>query len=122
MSTAEKYIYQWQGRMSVIKDTPDTFDFELDGKRFCGSNRRIDALCRSLKDQTLTLVDGFAEEVLKCLRCGPFGGPYRFGITHENTKDKSSIDLIAFATNDGHFFIETMEPIAPNTFEIALGS
>jgi hypothetical protein len=122
MSSADNHPYQWRGRMTVIKDTPDTFEFTLDGKRFAGGSESIDALCRSLRDQTATLVNVFAQALSRCLRCGSFGEPYRFGIRSENIDRDKALDLAAFAIGEGHPFIETMEPIAPNTFEVGLGS
>jgi hypothetical protein len=84
--------------------------------------KAIADLCRNLKEQVILLECGFAKEVLRCLRCGPFGGPYRFGIAAETTTNAAALDLAAFATNDGHVFLDVMEPIAPNAFEISLGS
>jgi hypothetical protein len=84
--------------MEIIRNPPDCFEFTLQNRRFIG---------------------GFAEKIFRCLRSGPSGAPYRFGIAVRNPRDTS---LAGFAAAEGHVFIDTMELIAPSMFEIALGS
>ncbi|HXO44019.1 MAG TPA: hypothetical protein VN846_00995 [Candidatus Cybelea sp.] len=105
--------------MEIIKNPSDCFEFTVQIRRFIGGSPHLDALRRGVKDDTVTHVFGFAEKILRCLRCGPLGAPYRFGSAVGNTRDTS---LAEFAASEGHVFIDTMELIAPNMFEIALGS
>jgi hypothetical protein len=104
--------------MEIIKIPPDCFEFTLQNRRFIGGSPHTDALCRGLKDDTVAHVCGFADKILRCLRCGPSGAAYRFGIAVGNTRDTS---LAEFAAAERHVSIDTMELIASNMFEIALG-